>query len=185
MLKHIDDYSGEFLPDLKMGNFSPDTLVNLLTLYSKLFIALDGFWYLTVKGKVSNEVALACDIGAWERVCRYSMAQITKTLDIKGNDVTALMKAIQITPWYRNNKHEIRIRNQNNAILTITSCPTLDALEKEGKGREEEICNIFCPKLFEWYASYFDSGIDVKCLKTPPRNSKEEICCKWEFAGPK
>jgi len=153
----------------------------LLTLYAKLSAALDGFWYLTVKERASNEEALACDIGAWGKYCNYEMKRITQQLNIRGSDVTALMKAIQVTPWFWNTEHKIEIKNQNTAILTVTRCSTLSALEKEGEGRENEICNIFEPKVLKEYASFFNTDIEVKCLKSPPRKSRDEICCQWEF----
>ena len=110
------------------------------------------------------------------------MSRITGLLNIKGNDVVSLMKAMQITPWFRNTEHDIDMRNQNTAILTINRCATLEALEKEGEGREKDICNAFEPIVFTRYASFFNPDIEVKCLKSPPRKSKDEICCQWEFS---
>ncbi len=180
-MKKLNDYSGELLPDLKFSDFSPDTLADLLTLYSKLYLALDGFWYLTVKEKLGNEAALACDLEVLKKVANYEMVKVTELLNIGGSDVVAVMKAMQTTPWFRNTEHEIEIENQNAAVLTITHCATLEALEKEGKGRENEICRIVEPIVFKHYASFFNPNIEVRCPKSPPRKSKDEICCQWEF----
>jgi len=109
------------------------------------------------------------------------MAKITKQLNIQGNDVIALMKALQLTPWFGNTVRKIEMQDKNTAMLTFTSCGTLDALEKEGEGREKEICQIFEPVFFQRYASFFNPDIEVKCLKSPPRKSKDEICCQWQF----
>ena len=54
-MRKLTDYGGKFLPNLKFSDFSPGTLARLLALYSKLYMALDGFWYLTVKERISNE----------------------------------------------------------------------------------------------------------------------------------
>ncbi len=182
ILSKLTDYSGEFLPNLEFADFSPDTLAELLELYCKLYMAVDGYWYLTVKNRVSNKEALACDIDTWERVCKYEMAKITKLLNIQGKDVVSCMKAIQITPWMRQTQLNIETRHQNNALLTVVHCPTLDALEREGEGRENEICNIVDRKMFKEYASFFNPDIEVKCLKLPPRENKDGICCQWEFS---
>ena len=180
-MTQLNDYSGELRPDLKFSDFSHSALADLLALYCKLYMAMDGFWYLTVKEKISNEEALACDIQTWEKACKYEMAKITKQLNIQGNDVVALMKAIQVTPWMRQTQFEIEVKDENNAVLVVTHCPTLIALEKEGEGRENEICNMVDQKLFKYYASFFNPDIEVKSLKLPPRKSKDEICCRWEF----
>lgn len=69
-------------------------------------------------------------------------------------------------------------------MMTVTYCPTLDALEKEGQDRENEICNIVEPAIFKCYAAFFSPTIEVKCLKSPPRKSKDdEVCCIWEFTS--
>ena len=184
-MKNLRDYSGQFIPELKASDFSHDTLAGLLSLYGKLYLAVDGFWYLTVKERINNQEAIACDIGAWEKLYRYEMSRIRELLNIQGNDVAALMKSIQVTPWFWHTEHKIELENRNTALLTITRCITLDALEKEGEGRENEICKIFCPLMFKRYASFFNSDIEVKPLKSPPRKSKDEVCCQWEFTGDK
>ena len=101
-----------------------------------------------------------------------------------GCDIVALVKALQFIPWFQRMKYKIKLKGKNNAILTVTYCPTLNALEKEGEGRENQICNIVDPKWFRDYASFFNSNIRVKGLKTPPRLSKSDICCRWQFTLP-
>ncbi|MFC1940088.1 DUF6125 family protein [Chloroflexota bacterium] len=169
------------LPELEISNLSRDMLADLLRLYAKLYVALDGFWYLTLRDRISNEAALACDIQVWEEICRYEMKNITQQLDIHGKDVAALMRAIQLTPWFLHMQHKIDIKNSNKVTFTITRCPTLEALEREGEGREKEICGIVEPVVLKCYASFFSPDIEVKCLKMPPRKSKDEYCCQWEF----
>ena len=181
-MNKLNDYSGEFIPDLKFSDFTPDMLSELLKLYSKLYIAVDGFWYLAVKERINNEEALACDIKVWERGSKYELAKITKLLNINGNDVIALSKAMQVSPWFQHIKYKIEFDDKNNATLTVTDCPTLNALEKEGTGREEQICQIVEPKVFNEFALFFNPDIKVNCLKIPPRKSKDEICCQWKFS---
>ncbi|MFC2019848.1 DUF6125 family protein [Chloroflexota bacterium] len=182
----MDDYSGQFRPNLSYRDLSHELLAKLLALYSRLYIGLDGFWYLAVGERISNEEALACDIKAWEGICKYEMAKITRKLNIQGGDVVSFMKAMQLTPFFLSMQHQIDIKDQNHAVLTITHCPTLAALEKEGLGREAEICRLFDPKAFQNYASFFSPDIEVKCLEAPPRKDRGGICCRWEFglAGP-
>lgn len=180
-MRKLNDYSGQFLPELKLSHFSSDTLVELLGLYTKLFIVLDAFWYLTVKEMVGNEKALACDIRTLKRLWQYEIPKITQTLNIQGNDVIALMKAIQISHRLQHTRYKIETKNHNSATLTVTYCPTLEGLEKEGAGREQQICNIVEPEVFSDLASFFNPDIKVKCLKSPPRKSQDEICCRWQF----
>ena len=177
----LRDYSGELNPNIKFEDFSKDVLLELLKLYSRLFLAIDGFWYLAIKERGSNEEALLCDIWVWEREVKYEMERLVKLLKIQGSDVIALIKALQISPWIHNLGYNIEIINKNDAVLTITRCPTLEALEKEGERREETICKLVEPVIFKKYAEFFNPNMKVRYLKLPPRRSKEEICCQWEF----
>jgi hypothetical protein len=181
ILKKLTDYSGELLPNLEPGDFSSDTLAQLLKLYSKLYTVLDGLWYLTVKERLGDKEALACDIRVWEHMSKYETASIKRQLRIRGNDVTALIKTIQLCPFCLMSKCKIEIKNKNSAMFTVTYCPTLDALEKEGKGREVELCNTLGPKIRKANASFINPDIEVKGLKLPPRKSEDDICCQWEF----
>jgi len=180
-VEKLSDYSGELLPELDLEDFSSETLRELLRLYSKLYMGLDGFWYLIVMEKFGNDAALDCDIKVWERAGRYEMKNVTQQMNIQGNDAAAFMKALQLSPWYSTVKSQMEIVDPNTAILTVTNCPTLNALEKEGEGRENQICKIVEPIIFKAYASFFNPDVEVTCLKAPPRESQDEIACKWHF----
>ena len=135
----LNDYSGELLADIDLGMFTKEALIDLLELYGKLWLATDGFWYLTVKERLRNEDALACDLSFWEKYSKYEAQRLTKIMGIKGNDVAAFIKNFQVSPWFRNLEHKLEIKTRNHILLTVVNCPTLLALEKEGEGRENSI----------------------------------------------
>lgn len=180
-MRILRDYGGEFLPEMRFETFSKGTLIELLRLYGRLLLAADGFWYLAVKERSGNEEALACDLWAWEKLSKYELEHLTKLMRIHGNDVVALLKTFQLSPWFWNLECKVEVKNRNHAVLEVTYCPTLIALEKEGEGREDSICNLVEPKVFKDYASFINPDMEVKCLKSPPRKSQNEICCQWEF----
>ena len=70
-MSKLEDYSGEFNPNLKPSDFSYDALEKLIKTYGQLYKALDGFWYLTLMDRSGNDEALTCDIAVWEKLCRY------------------------------------------------------------------------------------------------------------------
>jgi len=183
MMKELADYSGEFLHELDFRDFSHDTLVNLLITYAKLYIAMDGFWYISVMGRNGNEEALACDIQAWNMMVKYEMKALTKALNIQGHDPIAFIKTMQVSPWFQHMKYTVDIENSGSIIMTVTYCPTLDALEKEGKGRQQAICNLE-PQIFQLYASLFNTDMRVESLAPLPRQRKNDHCCKWSVKLP-
>lgn len=180
-MPQLEDYSGEFKPTLRPRDFSHEALEKLITTYAQLYKALDGFWYLTVMNRSGNDEALTCDIAVWEKLCLYEMEKITRAFNITGKDVQSLMKAFQLSPWSWNIKYEFEIMGDNHIIWKVNHCPTVNALEREGKGRENDICNNVEVRLNQLYASFFSPDIIVTCLKTPPRKDKDDCYCRWEF----
>ena len=179
-MKKLDDYGGEFLPDLRLDEFSPDTLVGLLKLYAKLYMAMDGFWYLTVRERQGDKAALAHDIEVWEDMIRYETTVLRRLLKVRGNGITALMKVTQLCPWFQLTSSKIEIENDSRATLTVSYCPTLESLENK-RGTEYESCTVVCRKINENMALVFSPEIEVRCLRLPPRRDKQDICCQWEF----
>ena len=127
-------------------------------------------------------ISSAC-FRSWERQARYEFKQIAKLMNVQGNDVVALMKLFQLSPFFIYNlKYTIDMKNRNHGILTVTHCRTLEALEKEGG--EERIkmqCGKVEPFIFKQYAEFLNPKMELKPLKIPPRQSKQDICCQWEY----
>ncbi len=72
-MNELEDYSGDFKPDLRLVDFTSETLNKINQLHGRVYLALDGFWYLAVKELVSNEMAFKCDMLAWEKACKFEM----------------------------------------------------------------------------------------------------------------
>ncbi|MBI2869275.1 MAG: hypothetical protein HYX96_05570 [Chloroflexi bacterium] len=170
------------MPHLPVDDLPREKLLELLKLYGRLYLAMDGFWFLSVRQHLGNQAALDCDIATWARMSAYEMSRITRLMDIKGQGLSALLQALRLAPWFLNLGHQVHIDGDNRAVLSVNSCPTLIALEKEGEGREKEICRVIEPIILKSYASFFDPGIVINCLKCPPRSDREDgTCCQWEF----
>ena len=180
-MAELVDYSGKFDPKFSHDKFTRETLLKLLKMYSEYMLRIDGFWYLTVMDKWGNEEAFDCDVRVWEKAQLYEIKTISSLLNIHGDDVVTVMKAMQASPWMWIYDYEMDVKSNEHAILTIRTCPTLLSLEKEGKGREQLICREMEPKIMGIVAHYFNPNIRVTPLKMPPRKSKDEIPCKWEF----
>ncbi len=181
MTELMADYSGRFDPEFTHAQFGRETLLNLLRAYNEYILRIDGYWYLTVMGKWGNEEAFDCDVRVWEKAQMYELRLVTELLNIKGNDVEAVMKYTQVSPWMWIYKYEIDLKDPNHAVLTINHCPTLISLEKEGTGREELICQKLDPELMSMIAHYFNPNIKVTGLKLPPRKDYSDCCCQWEY----
>lgn len=175
------DYSGAFDPDFSYEKLARETLLKLLQAAADYIRRIDGQWYMTVMEECGDSVAFGCDARIWQKLARHTMEITTNLLNIHGDDVVTVMKALQASPWTLTYACDIDVKNNDHAIITYLNCPTLLALEKEGLGREMLICSELEVKLMEIKAHYFNPNIVVTPLKLPPREPNSEICCQWEL----
>ncbi len=167
--------------DFGLEQYSKETLIDLVKLYSKLYIALDGFWYLSMKNEFNNDTAFRHDIWVWEKMHKREFKGLLDTLKIEKKDIKSFFKVFMLTPWMPQLDYKIDIKGPNVAIMTVTYCPTLKALEKEGEGREGDICRIMDAEYFRRCAAIFSPDLKVLPIVLPPREDRDGICCKWEF----
>ena len=180
-MAELTDYSGDFDPEFSHENLSKGTLLKLLHMYNGYLQRVDAYWYLNVMEKWGNDEAFEIDVKVWERAQLWEMKAVSKAFNIQGDDVTTLVKYMQVSPWMWIYKSEIDLKSPKHAVVTITHCPTLLSLEKEGTGREEPICRDLETKMMEVMAHHFNPDIQVNALKLPPRTDYKDCCCQWEF----
>jgi len=175
------EVANHFKSILNLSDLSRDSLLKLANLYSKLYIALDGFWYVAVMERMGNDKALECDLTAWQYRVADEVEKLTGLLNIVGNGVSDVMKFFQVALWFQQMKYEIQLRHAKDAILTITHCPTLEALENEGQNRHIHICNVVDRQGFQRISNFFNPTINVECLTPLPRKHPSDTPCKWRF----
>ncbi len=167
--------------DLKLESLSRDELIDLVKLSSRMILALDGFWYLSVKELAGNDKALDRDNWVWDKVMKFYVSELAKLLDVQGRDVADYMKVMGPRPEGLVLEEMVEVLNRNDAIRTVTYCPTIAALEKEGEGRDAVHCSATCAAMRAKHSKLFNPAISVTCLKIPPRNSTDDIFCRFEY----
>lgn len=167
--------------DAKLKALSKKELIDLVKLSSRMILALDGFWYLSVKELAGNAKALERDNWVWDRVMRFYVDELARLLNVQGRDVADYMKVMNPRPEGLVLEERVEIVNRNDAIRTVTYCPTIVALEKEGEGRDAIHCSATCSEMRKKHSKLFNPAIEVSCLKIPPRKSKDDVFCRFEY----
>jgi hypothetical protein len=185
-MTELNDYRGEFQPDLKFEDLSKDALLRLVRTYAKLFNGISGVWNTVNRKRMSVEEAFELDFEVYEiLVKKFHSPLLMKAMDFSGNDVLSMLKVFQLCPDGLDVfKPEFDIKNKNHVILTFTQCPTLSYFEKHGDDRAiGALCgrNGVEERTFNAYAKYFNPDMKVTALKLPPRKGKDDICCQWEY----
>jgi len=180
-IRHMEDYRGAFDSKLSYADFGKEVLLEVLKSWAAYIRKLDGTWYLAVKEEAGDDKASACDKTVWQTMEVHDVQMTRRLFNIGGDDVTAVMKALQMSPWALVLEQRFELKHPNLGIWTVTRCPTLLALEKEGEGREERICRGIETELITLRAHTINPKIKVTPLQLPPRRRKDEVHCQWEF----
>ena len=174
-------YSIESLLSSQLENYSREKLIALLAAYTRLYMVLDGHWYLSVKERFGDEEAVNIDLQVWDKQIWKEIGVLAKLMNLQNRDVVSLMELSVIMPSSAGSKGYMEIKNRNDCIFSITYCPILNTLEKEGKGREKTQCEVICRRLMTNMAIAFNPDIEVKPIKMPPRQNQDDVYCQWQF----
>ena len=187
-MKELNDYSGEYKRDLKFEDFSKEALIELIKSYQIIFVGLMGMWNTVNRERMTAEEAFKLDADVYEKmVSKFELPLVTNAMNIHGNDVLTMLKYFQVAPdGAREGLYEFNydIKSNNHAILTFTRCPSLFYFEKKGSERD---INSLCgaggveERAFIEICKYFNPDMKCRALRLPPRKSKDDICCQWEF----
>lgn len=184
-MEELRDYSGQFRADLKLEDFSKETLVKAWGTTAKLYILLGGIWNSLIKERFGEQVALDAEREIWRQATAKDIPWISEVFDIRGDDIATVFKHIQISPLigviYPT---EFEMKDKNHGVFTIPRCISLEYLERANRGDMIELvcgANGIDHWGFQQVASYYNPQIEVSPLKLPPRKSRDEIACRWEF----
>ncbi|MDO8472589.1 MAG: DUF6125 family protein [Dehalococcoidia bacterium] len=155
-----------------------EELVQLLKLYSRLFLALDGFWFLAAKKKLGYDVALDLDKAAWEGYFPYEAKKIRRDLGIEDTTTRGIVDSLKYSPLWPCMRHEIPETSEERSVFACYDCPSLSAMERGGY---PPTCEAVGKISFGAYAKAINPGTTVRFLDGPPRKTTEDVCCKWEF----
>ena len=183
-MKELRDYSRDFDPNLNLQDFSKDAIIELLMQTSKLYMQVCGFYDNELKKTVGFDEADRIGYDAWLRHIPYSVKWVAQAFNIQGNDVDAVFRALQFHPgWGLVYKCDYELKNKNHGIMTVIHCPTLEYFEKTGQFENwgKRICEVWDPAQFQEFARLFNPAIKVNTSKLPPRKSKDDVPCIWEF----
>jgi len=181
-MEELQDYSGEFSPNRTLMDFSKEALIRLWIATAKLYIGIDGYWFTLIKEKYGYETAIELENELWKRAAPMEFRRVAEAMNIRGNDVASLFKALQMDPGSEGVMDlEYELKDKNHGIFTVRGCRSLEYWEKYGDTQMMKDGCAIDVWAFAEYARFFNPRMKTTCLKLPPRNSPDEIACQWEF----
>ena len=187
-MKELQDYSSQYKPDFQFSDLSKDALVRLIENYQRIFVGICGMLYTVIREKLGNEEALRLWREIYGRqIEQFEVPLVREAMNLQGDDVVTMMKYFQTCPDGARQGmyvYDCDIKNKDHAMLTFTYCRSLFYFERHGD--EQGIQTMCGPGGFEELAfeaicKAFNPDMKSRALKLPPRKSKDDTCCVWEF----
>ena len=166
--------------DLEMLDNTPkDKLLKLFLLHIKNLWRVDGLYFLGIEKKFDTEAATQIDANCWKIMGKIEARELKETLDVKENNVAALIQTLKNTSWalYQTEKEsEVSVKR---GIFRVTRCRTQETRIR--KGLDEFPCKKVRFGYLQSFAKEFNPNIEVVCNTCPPGPHPENMWCEWEF----
>ena len=185
-MEFLKDNSGEYDPGRKLEDFSPQFLAELAREYAGAYLAMDGFWNGAVTRCSGMKQAMDCDLVVWRRMAKYMLPRIARlvNVDLPVQDLLEALKVWQISPDQVTPDIytiEYDIKDRNHVIGTVTRCATLERFEESAPEIIQTLCHGVEVAAVEAQCRVLHPEMRVTPLKLPPRRSRDEIACQWEY----
>lgn len=162
-----------------LNNLSREELVELIGIYCKDWLAMDGVWFQSVEKKFGMDEAMEHDINIWRSFTVIEAKKIKKFLNLPDNaGLEGLKKALQLRLYANINDDEIQIEG-NKLIYRTLNCRVQSARSR--KGMEWHPCLPVGEVEYSGFAKVIDERITCRALSCYPNITDDTCACSWEF----
>ena len=187
----LDDYSGPFVPDLHLSDFSKEGLMKLVEVGGSIYGNVNRQWYRAVAKRFGPEVADAMHHEVWfgeGGAGDHENEVIPRLMGFQHEDAeTTPMKVWQCLPAMNTRMTLVFERTgEQEWEMHTPRCDVPETGEREGPEVMAYMCDKICGHLelfgFRHGAARWNEKIRIDPLKLPPRARPDEPHCRWRIA---
>jgi hypothetical protein len=188
--EELDYFDCPFSTEVRLEDFSKEFLIKLMTIWQEWYMTMNMVWHAHMQENLGTEKAGRIMIDVW---LKTTEAKMDKYIPLLGKDYKTRddMKTIedgvkigilppdgtlQSTVW----DGTLEWEDDEHARAVVHHCVMLETFEAMDNLEPLKIlCNIQEPVCSEAY--FINPRMKMLPIKLPPRKSKDEPCCIWEF----
>jgi hypothetical protein len=164
----------------QLEDLSRETLIKIVRLYAKNWLAHDGCWFLGIEEAHDLETAIRFDAKAWERFTVIEAQRIMETFCLpKKGGLQSLAEALQYRLYAQVNDQEITPIDDKTLLFRMMDCRVQSARKR--KNLDDFPCKPVGIVEYSGFASTIDPRIRTKCIACPPDHHPKDFWCAWEF----
>ena len=168
-----------------MGNcenlqqYTKEELIELIGIYSRNWLAMDGVWFQSVEAKLGMEEAMYHDAEAWRRFTVIEARRIKAFLKLEERPgLEGLKKALSLRFYANINEDNTEICG-NTLTYSAINCRVQQARQR--KGMPLHPCKQVGILEYREFARTIDDRITCECVSCYPDITDCTCCCKWKF----
>ena len=162
-----------------LKSFSKEKLIELIEIYSKNWLAMDGVWFQSIEQKLGMDEAMYHDAEAWRRFTEIEAKRIKAFLKLPEQaGIDGLAKALELRFYANINDDKIEI-DGNTLTYTAVDCRVQTARKR--KGMPFHPCKSVGIIEYSGFAKVIDDRFTCECVSCYPDITDENCCCKWKF----
>ena len=162
-----------------LQQYDKEQLIELIELYSKNWLAMDGVWFQSVEKKYGMDEAMKHNCNAWSIFTKIEAQKIKDFLKLSEKPgIEGLKQALQLRLYANINDDEI-IVDGNTLIYRTLDCRVQNARKR--KGMEFHPCKTVGIIEYAGFAKTIDERFDCEVLSCYPDITDETCNCSWKF----
>ncbi len=162
-----------------MEKLTRDELLELLDIYSKNWLAMDGVWFQSIEQKFGMDEAIEHDKIVWRNFTVIEAGRIKKFLKLPDQaGIKGLKQALSLRMYANINEDEILIEN-NVLIYRTLDCRVQNARKR--KGMEFHPCKSVGMIEYTYFARTIDNRFTCEAISCYPDVTDQTCNCSWKF----
>ena len=154
-----------------------ETLIELIKMYSRNWLTVDGLWFSGVEEKYGLDAAMELDVRMWQIGSMIEAKRIKNLLHLQGG-LKDILRTIDLMTWSASFGYEYKLSG-NRALWTCRQCPPQEQRIKLGKVAFP--CRPTFEACFGNVIRVVDPRVKVQCKFCPPGPCPADAWCQWEF----
>lgn len=163
----------------RLAALPKEKLIELLEIYAKDWLAMDGVWFQSVEKELGMEAAMRHDVAIWKRFTVIEAQKIRKFLGLPERPgLEGLAEALRFRLYANINEDEILWEDGALIYRTLT-CRVQHA--RQSKGMPLHPCRSVGLVEYGGFARAIDPRIRCECLSCYPEITDRTCHCAWRF----
>lgn len=154
-------------------------LIDLIEIYSKNWLAMDGLWFQSIERKCGMDEAMFHDGEAWKSFTVIEAKRLKAFLQLPEHaGLEGLAKALELRFYGSINEYELIFEGETLMFRNV-DCRVQTARKR--KNMPFHPCKDVGIIEYSGFAKAIDERITCRCLSCYPDITDESTSCSWEF----